>query len=793
MRFYNNSIVKSRGLIGLDILRGLAAWMVAIPHFFLFTGYYSNTLEYLSILAVEIFFILSGFVLGPQLSMCLESKKFSNLKIFFMRRWLRTLPIFFVILFLFMIFSDEISIKKFFYLATFTNNFFSYDKTDSFFLVAWSLAIEEWFYILFPIIGFILFRKTKVILFTCIFIIFLVLAKTYFEFYSNLNYHRVAILRLDSIALGFLIYQLTLNINTLKKNFLFYSILVTSFLVILSYFFFLEKKLLFFLLVTNLLSILLIVILKYNEKIFENRNLLKKISAFFAHTSYCVYLCHSLIILIFFNEIQNYSSLIFLQYIFIIILFSTISFYIIEKPFQNIKPDYYEIKNNKNTGKKFFYIATTNLILLSFFLILLENFSKLIPDIINKVYNSETIVEKKKINNFTVNDYIIFSDKKGLDRDFKNYTGDKYISYLTHLPSKYSSKYVNIGENSLRKNKVITEFEKNKNKEKFIIWLIGSSAIFGATNSDEETISSNLEEILNRSSYEKNFEVINMGIQGYNSLQDYLHLKMRFSEKINEPNLILVINGFNDYYTASLSSSSEIFSITRTWSNSYSILSNAWEHQNNAKIINVDMAKSKFYNQFNHFIEFTRLIKKWINYKYYNFYPKAFNIAYYEKVNKSSNILRQNIDLANKFYITNMKLIIRSANELNIPIIVAQQPALFNITKNLHSTEQEYLKHRKLEFFSSETSEFTKNSIPAYEIDRKYFLNYKVFKNGYKRQKEDLKFLAKKENSYFIDLETSLNQFHDVPIFTSLVHFSVEGSKEISKILFEYIDNFLKN
>ena len=161
------------------------------------------------------------------------------------------------------------------------------------------------------------------------------------------------------------------------------------------------------------------------------------------------------------------------------------------------------------------------------------------------------------------------------------------------------------------------------------------------------------------------------------------------------------------------------------------------------------------------------------------------------KVNKSSNILRQNIGLANKFYITNMKLIIRSANELNIPIIVAQQPALFNITKNLHSTEQG-TETQKVEF-SSETSEFAKNSIPAYEIDRKYFLNYKVFKNGYKRQKEDLKFLAKKENSYFIDLETSLNQFHDVPIFTSLVHFSVEGSKQISNILFEYIDNFLKN
>ena len=39
MKVFNLSILKSRGYVSLDILRGIAAWLVAVPHFFLFTGY----------------------------------------------------------------------------------------------------------------------------------------------------------------------------------------------------------------------------------------------------------------------------------------------------------------------------------------------------------------------------------------------------------------------------------------------------------------------------------------------------------------------------------------------------------------------------------------------------------------------------------------------------------------------------------------------------------------------------------------------------------------------------------
>ena len=63
----NISLFSSRGIVSLDLLRGLAAYLVIIPHFFLFMGYDLKPLEFLAAFSVEIFFVLSGFVLGPQL------------------------------------------------------------------------------------------------------------------------------------------------------------------------------------------------------------------------------------------------------------------------------------------------------------------------------------------------------------------------------------------------------------------------------------------------------------------------------------------------------------------------------------------------------------------------------------------------------------------------------------------------------------------------------------------------------------------------------------------------------
>ena len=54
--------------MSLDAVRGLAALGVAVPHYLMVRGIGGNAAEIVSILAVEVFFVLSGFVLGPQLA-----------------------------------------------------------------------------------------------------------------------------------------------------------------------------------------------------------------------------------------------------------------------------------------------------------------------------------------------------------------------------------------------------------------------------------------------------------------------------------------------------------------------------------------------------------------------------------------------------------------------------------------------------------------------------------------------------------------------------------------------------
>src|SRR4051794_26212890 len=82
--------VDSR-IVALDFLRGLAALSVAIPHFYMHASNgESVTWEVISVTGVEVFFVLSGFVLAQQLLYCVERGDLRTLRTFLVRRWMRT-------------------------------------------------------------------------------------------------------------------------------------------------------------------------------------------------------------------------------------------------------------------------------------------------------------------------------------------------------------------------------------------------------------------------------------------------------------------------------------------------------------------------------------------------------------------------------------------------------------------------------------------------------------------------------------------------------------------------------
>ena len=157
--------VKRRAprIFGLDILRAVAIMCVIVAHTYAAMApniQSDNIAFYLGYIGVEIFFVLSGFLiamsyelLAMSSSITTRSGQSSWLKAFWIRRWLRTLPNYYLILIIF--FGFSIFIKKdfnngYWYYAIFSQNLFQ--RMPGFFMVSWSLSIEEWFYLLFPLL-----------------------------------------------------------------------------------------------------------------------------------------------------------------------------------------------------------------------------------------------------------------------------------------------------------------------------------------------------------------------------------------------------------------------------------------------------------------------------------------------------------------------------------------------------------------------------------------------------------------------------------------------------------------
>lgn len=221
MRLLKLDFDKNR-VYGLDILRAIAILFVVIEHGGnFFPESISNTQKSFLLDGVSIFFVLSGFLIGKILLQTLEKEQLSSKTLlnFWKRRWFRTLPNYFLILILLYVFSLFSIIQKpgqIFKYVLFIQNF--HTQHPSFFPEAWSLSIEEWFYIIAPIITFssILLFKTntkKAILIACCSILFLSVISRYYT-YSTMThadfyewdevFRKQVIMRLDSIMFGVL-------------------------------------------------------------------------------------------------------------------------------------------------------------------------------------------------------------------------------------------------------------------------------------------------------------------------------------------------------------------------------------------------------------------------------------------------------------------------------------------------------------------------------------------------------------------------------------------------------------
>lgn len=208
-------------IYGLDILRALAILFVVIGHGReILPKNFRAIHNYIVFDGVSIFFVLSGFLIGGILIKTFETNKTTveMLINFWIRRWFRTLPNYFLILLILLWLThldypayNFAKVKEYFY---FSQNLWT--SHPPFFPEAWSLSIEEWFYLLIPILLFFLIKVFRLgtkqsILFSAILILISITAFRYYRFSiedieSAKDWHdlfrRQVITRLDSLMYG---------------------------------------------------------------------------------------------------------------------------------------------------------------------------------------------------------------------------------------------------------------------------------------------------------------------------------------------------------------------------------------------------------------------------------------------------------------------------------------------------------------------------------------------------------------------------------------------------------------
>jgi peptidoglycan/LPS O-acetylase OafA/YrhL len=148
-----STTTPSPRLHGLDTLRALAVSLVVLHHYVLFVSR-RPTFGWVGEIGwagVDLFFALSGYLIGNQIFKAIRSGAGFSLKNFYARRFLRTLPNFWVVLALYALwptFRGDAPLLPLWKYLTFTQNFHLEPGTA--FSHAWSLSIEEQFYMVLP-------------------------------------------------------------------------------------------------------------------------------------------------------------------------------------------------------------------------------------------------------------------------------------------------------------------------------------------------------------------------------------------------------------------------------------------------------------------------------------------------------------------------------------------------------------------------------------------------------------------------------------------------------------------
>jgi len=149
---------------GLDTLRAAAIGLVLMTHYNGFVSHRDTfgVIGSIGWAGVDLFFVLSGYLIGNQIAAPIANGQPWSLKTFFARRLIRTLPNYCVVLIAYLLLPEALAgshTAPLWRFLTFTQNFgLAYGET---FTHSWSLCVEEQFYLILPVAALALVKLSR--------------------------------------------------------------------------------------------------------------------------------------------------------------------------------------------------------------------------------------------------------------------------------------------------------------------------------------------------------------------------------------------------------------------------------------------------------------------------------------------------------------------------------------------------------------------------------------------------------------------------------------------------------
>lgn len=348
--FHHHQRIKPKNY-GLDLARACAVAFVFFSHSLL--TLYSSGIPYLwygVFIGVELFFSLSGFLIGRMLIDLFDhdNVSFEQLANFWTRRWFRTLPLYFVLYFIY-----YLAYNKWIYPVAFDWRYLLFLQNlttppPGFFGESWSLGIEEWFYFLFPLVLFVAYLF-KMRFMPVVLSIILAQVTVRWLYPGCMDWGCISVLlHFDAAAYGLIAAYLSKQNFQVTQKMAIYVLLAGALFCVAAAFIKIKSASQVYFLVNGPGTAMIVFALNYYRF-----SIKIKLVPFISRISYSIYLIHLSGVIIPLAKFTNEGSLlIWLLSAVLTILLATLSYTFIERPFLLIRDRWFPSRQLPASDKK---------------------------------------------------------------------------------------------------------------------------------------------------------------------------------------------------------------------------------------------------------------------------------------------------------------------------------------------------------------------------------------------------------------------------------------------------------